>query len=187
MSVYAIIAVNVLVSLAGFVAFRNNQKVENFLFIPAQLQAGNNALGWLLSHFAHSGWLHLGLNMLAFWSFADSVLVVGGALYLLFVYVAAGLAADLAVYILQRNNAAYRCLGASGSVVGVVFAAIVYHPTIDVAFWGIPIPGPLFALGFLVLSLVLSRSGAGGISHEAHAGGALGGFVAAALTAPQGL
>ncbi len=187
MVVLAIIAVNLLVSLLGFAAFRGKGDPLNFLFIPAQVQSGRNFVGLLLSHFAHSGWLHLGLNMLAFWSFAGTVHSAGSDIILIFIYVLSGVAGDLAVYALHRNNPEYRCLGASGSVIGVIFAAIVYHPDIIVAFWGIPIPGPLFAVAFLILSLVLSRSAAGGISHEAHAGGAIGGFVGAAIVAPGGL
>lgn len=187
MVVLGIITINLLVSLLGFAAFRGKGDPRNFLFIPAQVQAGENFVGLVLSHFAHSGWLHLALNMFAFWSFAATVSVDGGPLVLMLIYVVSGIAGDIAVYALHRNNPEYRCLGASGSVIGVIFAAIVYRPEIVVAFWFIPIPGPIFALIFLAISLALSRSSAGGISHEAHAGGAIGGFVAAAFAAPAGL
>ncbi|MBE7439556.1 MAG: rhomboid family intramembrane serine protease [Spirochaetales bacterium] len=183
----SIIALNVLISLIGFAAFRKNDRVERFLFIPSLLQAGQNTTGFFLSHFSHANFFHLFLNMFSFISFAGSIAEISGDEIFILTYVAAGLGGDALVYYLRRNQSDYRCLGASGSVVGIIFAAIVYDPNIVVTFWVIPIPGPIFALGFLVLSVVLSRKESTGISHEAHAGGAVAGLLMAGFTAPGGL
>jgi len=183
----AIIGLNLLVSLAGFAAFRKEDRVERFLFIPYLLQTGQNTTGFFLSHFSHANFFHLFLNMFSLASFAGSILEISDNETFVFIYIAAGLGGDALVYFLRRNQSDYRCLGASGSVVGIIFAAIVYEPGLVVAFWAIPIPGPFFALGFLILSLVLSRSQSTGISHEAHAGGAIAGLLVAAFTAPGGL
>jgi membrane associated rhomboid family serine protease len=187
MTAYIIIGLNVLVSLAGFKALQNMQTASRFLFIPYLVKQGQNMNGLLLSHFSHANLFHLFINMFSFWSFSGSILTEGGALFLIFVYVAAGMGGDLFVYFLRKENPDYRCLGASGSVVGIIFAAIVYNPDIIVSFFIVPIPGPIFALGFLLISLFLTTRPSSGISHEAHAGGALAGLIAAAITARHGL
>jgi membrane associated rhomboid family serine protease len=187
----ALIALNVAVTLLGFRALRaSGPAAERFLFIPAQVARGENVTGMLLAHFSHGSVMHLVFNMLALVSFGDGVLGVLGPERFLIVYVVAGLGSDLVVFVLRRNDPTYRCLGASGSVFGIVAAAVVLDPgtSIVMLFIPIPIPGPLFLLGYGVISVILiARRRRDGISHEGHLGGALLGLVMTALIAPHGL
>jgi membrane associated rhomboid family serine protease len=188
-----IILVNVVVSLLGFRAMREGGSSggpEKFLFIPSQVARGENGLGMLLAHFSHGGVMHLAFNMLAFYSFGDGVLRVLGPERFLLIYVVAGLGSDLVVFALRKDDPTYRCLGASGSVFGIVTAAVVLDPTTSVMmfFVPIPIPGPVFLLGYGVISVILiARKRRDGISHEGHLGGALLGLAVTALLAPRGL
>jgi membrane associated rhomboid family serine protease len=180
-----VIAVNVVVSLFGFRAHS-----EKFLFIPHQVARGENRVGMLLAHFAHAGPAHLAFNMLALYSFAGTVLAVLGPGKFLLIYVVAGVGADAVIYALHKNDPAYRCLGASGSVFGIVMAAVVLRPATSIAFlfFPVPIPGPIFMLGYAVISVFLiSQRRRGSISHEGHLGGAIAGFALTALLAPRGL
>jgi membrane associated rhomboid family serine protease len=71
-----------------------------------------------------------------------------------------------------------------------VTAAVVLNPatSITMLFVPIPIPGPVFLLGYGVISVVLiSRNRRDGISHEGHLGGALLGLAVTTLLAPRGL
>jgi membrane associated rhomboid family serine protease len=190
--VLAIVAVNVVVSLVGFKALRGGGgwRPETFLFVPYQVARGQNQLGMLLAHFSHAGVMHLVFNMLALDSFAGTVLNAVGPARFLLIYVVAGLGSDLVVYVLHKNDPSYRCLGASGSVFGIVMAAVVIDPTTSIAFFfvPIPIPGPLFMLGYAIVSVFLIRQQRrGGISHEGHLGGALFGLMVTGLLAPRGL
>jgi membrane associated rhomboid family serine protease len=188
----ALVALNVVVSLLGFRALRaeDSRRAEAFLFVPAQVARGENGLGMLAAHFAHGGVVHLAFNMLALYSFGDGVLAALGPARFLLIYVLAGLGSDLVVFALHRDDATYRCLGASGSVFGVVAAAVVLDPSTSVVFFfvPVPIPGPVFLLGYGVISIVLiARQRRDGISHEGHLGGALLGLAVTALLAPRGL
>jgi membrane associated rhomboid family serine protease len=104
--------------------------------------------------------------------------------------VVAGLGSDLLVFALRKDDPTYRCLGASGSVFGIVAAAVVLNPATSVTMFLVPIAisGPVFLVGYGIVSVVLiARNRRGGISHEGHLGGALLGLAVTALLAPRGL
>jgi membrane associated rhomboid family serine protease len=188
----AVIAVNVVVSLFGFRVLRDEggRGADMYLFIPYQVARGENGLGMLLAHFSHGGFVHLAFNMLALYSFAGTVLAILGPAQFLLIYAAAGLGADLVVFALHKEDPTYRCLGASGSVFAVMMAAIVLDPTTSVAmfFVPVPIPGPIFMLGYAVIAIVLiAQKRREGISHEGHLGGALVGLAVTGILAPRGL
>lgn len=187
----AIVAVNVAVSLAAFRTFQSGgAAAEKFLFVPHEVARGRNWIGMLLAHFAHAGTLHLVFNMLALYSFGASVLAALGPGKFLLLYAVAGLGSDLVVYVLRHEDPTYRCLGASGSVVGIVMAAVVLDPatSIMLILLPVPIPGPLFMLGYVIISLVLIvQKRRDGISHEGHLGGAMLGLAVTAFLAPRGL
>jgi membrane associated rhomboid family serine protease len=187
----AVLAVNLVVSFLGFRALRGEQAgAERFLFIPYQVARGENGKGMLLAHFAHASVMHLAFNMLALFSFADPVLHAVGPMGFLLIYVGAGLGSDLVVFALRRDDPSYRCLGASGSVFGIVMAAIVIRPTTSVMlfFVPVPIPGPIFMLGYGIIAVVLiAQNRRSGISHEGHLGGAIAGLVLGGVLAPRGL
>lgn len=188
----ALLAANVAVSLLGFraLAAGDPDRTEMFVFRPHAFARGRNGPGMLLAHFAHAGVAHLVLNMVALYSFAGSVLEILGPARFLLIYAVAGLGSDLVVFALHRDDPEYRCLGASGSVFGIVMAAVVLDPGTSVFLFlaPVPIPGPLFMLGYAVLAVVLiARGRPGHISHEGHLGGAIAGLAVASLLAPAGL
>lgn len=195
-----ILVLNLLVSLAGFRALRPSPEAsgptegwladpESFLFSPHLVSRGEWDIGVLLSNMAHSGWLHLGFNMFALVSFAGGVFSAVGWPGFVLIYVVAGIGCNLVVYWLRRGDPRYRALGASGSVSGIVAAAVVSDPTISIAFIfvPIPIPGPVFLAGYVAISIwLIMRGTRDGISHEGHLGGALAGFLLSGLILPEG-
>jgi len=187
----AVIAVNVAVSLLGFRALaRGEAESQAFVFSPYRVARGESGAGMLLAHLAHGSVLHLAFNMLALYSFAGTVLRAVGPGGFLLIYVAAGIGSDLVVFALRKDDPTYRCLGASGSVFGIMMAAVVFDPTTSVIFMflPVPIPGPVFMLGYIAVSIALiMRNQRGGISHEGHLGGAILGFAVSVLLAPRGL
>jgi membrane associated rhomboid family serine protease len=187
----AIILLNVAVSLLGFRGLRRGgPAADAFLFIPSRVARGDNRLGMLVAHFSHGGVVHLAFNMLALYSFGDGVLAALGPGRFLLVYALAGLGSDLVVFVLRKNDPTYRCLGASGSVFGIVTSAVVLDPSTSIVMFivPIPIPGPVFLLGYGIVSVVLiAQKRRDGISHEGHLGGAILGLVVTALLAPGGL
>jgi len=188
----AVIVANVIVSLVGLRAFGGDDpaSADEFVFVPHQVAEGRNGRGLLLSHFAHGDVGHLALNMWGLYSFAQPVIGVLGSAWFLAIYGIAAAGADLAVFALRKDDPAYRCLGASGSVFGIMTAAVVLDPHITIVMFFVPapIPGPLFMLGYAVVSMFLiSRTRRSGVCHEAHLGGALFGLAVTGLLAPRGL
>jgi membrane associated rhomboid family serine protease len=183
-----LIGLNVVVSLIAFTRMSSHKGAEMFLFTPSEVAAGRNYAGMVLSHFSHADGAHLIFNMVALWSFGPEVEAGLGPVSMLLIYVAAAIASTLFVYYRHRADPAYRSLGASDSVTGIVFAAIVLSPSLSVQFLFIPfpIPAPLFAIGYILISTFLMRRGGGHISHEAHLAGAFAGLVLAGLLSPLG-
>jgi membrane associated rhomboid family serine protease len=187
-----LVVINVVVSVLGFRAFQDpsGEGAKRFLFIPHDVARGDNGVGMLLSHFAHGSLVHLAFNMIALYSFAGTVLDILGPVKFLLIYVAAGVGSDLLVFALRKDDPSYRCLGASGSVFGIVMAAVVLRPDTSVMLFlvPVPIPGPIFMLGYAIISIVLiARKHRGRISHEGHLGGALIGLAVTGVIAPRGL
>jgi len=192
MLTYLLIGINVLVSLIGFSRMNSmagySMAGYSMFFSPSEVSAGRNYQGMLLSHFAHADGAHLLFNMVTLYSFGPVVEQGLGSLNMLLIYVSAGIVSALFVYYLHRADPRYRVLGASDSVTGIIFAAIVLRPEMNVGFFyvPIPIPAPLFAVGYIVLSTYLMRRGGGHISHEAHLAGGLSGLLLAGWLAPGG-
>ena len=180
MLTYLLIGINVLVSLIGFSRMSSVSR-GMFFFSPSEVAAGRNYQGMLLSHFSHADASHLLFNMVTLYFFGPIVEQGLGALSMLLIYASAGIFSTLFVYYLHRADPGYRALGASDSVTGIMFAAIVLLPNISVYFFfvPVPIPAPLFAVGYIVLSTYFMRREGGHISHEAHLAGALSGLLLA--------
>ena len=183
-----VILLNVIISMMAFAAFRQQHNPERFLYIPAEVAAGRNLVGLVLSHFSHADIGHLFFNMLTLYFFAPVVEQTLGSLNLLLIYTLSGAAASLLTFVFHRANPRYRALGASGSVSGVVFSSIVVYPQMSLYlfFIPVPIPGPIFALGYIAVSIYMAKRQFGNIGHEAHIGGALAGLVLGGALAPSG-
>src|ERR1051326_1600748 len=156
-----LIGINVLISLIGFSRMNSVAGKSMFFFSPSEISAGRNYKGMLLSHFAHADGAHLLFNMLTLYSFGPVVEMGLGSVSMLLIYVSAGIISTLFVYYRHRADRRYRALGASDSVTGIIFAAIVLLPGMSLYFFfvPVPIPAPLFAVGYIVLSTYLMRRG----------------------------
>jgi membrane associated rhomboid family serine protease len=93
---------------------------------------------------------------------------------------------EIGTVIKHRNNPQYASLGASGAILAVLFASIVYFPDqrLFILPIPVPIPAPLFAVGYLAFSYWSARQARGRINHDAHIGGALTGLAFVAVTDP---
>lgn len=184
--IIALVGVNAGVSLLGFRAFRGDSgNSEDFLFIPFQVHRGQNIKGMLVSSFAHADWLHLIINMYVFFMISQDLLMsrMVNAVGYIMILLAAVFGANLVTYFVRKDDPHFRSLGASDMTSGLIFALIVFFPTIQIFF----IPGVIFAILFLAVSYWLMKRGSYGISHEGHLGGAIGGFIAAAIVSDQHL
>lgn len=100
-------------------------------------------------------------------------------IFYILLYVSALIVSALPDYFKNRNNFAYRALGASGAVSAVIFAGIILDPELSLIFFiiPIPIPGYIFGILFLAVSVYLAKKGGDNIGHGAHFTGAIYGLV----------
>ena len=159
-----------------------------FVFSPSEVAVGKNYQGMVLSHFSHADGAHLLFNMMTLYFFGPVVEEGLGAPMMLLIYVLSGVVSTVVVYYRHRFDPTYRALGASDSVTAIIFAAIVLLPGMSVYFFilPVPIPAPLFAIGYILLSTYFMRRGRGHISHEAHLAGAVCGLLLGGVLAPNG-
>jgi len=183
-----LLGLNLVISLFAFAAFARRYNADRFLFVPFQVARGENLTGMVLSQFSHADLGHFLFNMMTLYFFGPVVEYGLGEWEFAVVYGLAGAGSTLFVYLVKNNVPTYKSLGASGSISGVIFASIVVDPTINIYFFfvPVPIPGPVFAIGYLVLSTYLMKRQTGRISHEAHIGGALTGFLLAGALSTRG-
>ncbi len=140
----------------------------------------------ITSGFVHADGTHLLFNMLTFYFFAFQLERAMGSLRFLALYFFGLVFSEMGTCLKHRNDPNYASLGASGAILAVLFASIVYFPTQSIyIFFALPIPAPVFAVGYLIYSFYQSRQNTGNVNHDAHFGGALTGLAFVALTEPR--
>ncbi|MBE15667.1 MAG: rhomboid family intramembrane serine protease [Dokdonia sp.] len=171
----AIIAANVLFSLKGFNDFNFKEK---YLFNIGGIRRGEH-IRMLSSGFLHANTAHLFFNMFTLYFFADAVIYQLGPLRFLIIYLASLLIGNLLSYFFHKDEYHYRALGASGAVSGVLYSAILLQPGMSLYLFLIPIPIPayIFGIGYLLYSIYGMKARADNVGHDAHFGGAIGGYV----------
>ena len=126
--------------------------------------------GWL-----HADASHLLFNMLTLYFFADNVLRALGPVRFVILYFTSVVVAHVPTTIRHMNNPKYNSLGASGAVAAVMFSAIMLYPGLQLSllFLPIPIPGFVYAIGYLAYSAYASYRARDGVNHDAHFAGAI--------------
>lgn len=153
---------------------------------PWRVARGQALHTLVTSGFVHGSYGHLLFNALTLWSFGGPLEQRIGSPRFLLLYAAGLVISDLGTVWRQRNNPGYASLGASGAILAVLFASILYFPrqSIFVMLVPIPVPAWLFAFGYLAYSLYARRFARDHINHDAHLGGALTGIAFVLLTDP---
>jgi membrane associated rhomboid family serine protease len=175
--------ITLIVSIAGL---KFPGVIEKTILRPYYLHRRGEWHRLITSGFVHADIGHLAFNMITFYFFAFSLERVIGTGRFLILYFLALVLSDLGTWYKHRNDAEYASLGASGAILGVLFASIVYFPdqSLFIIPIPIPIPAPLFAVAYLAYSWWQSRQNRGRVNHDAHIGGALTGMAFVAITDP---
>jgi|TARA_B110000037_G_scaffold154109_1_gene173910 membrane associated rhomboid family serine protease len=179
-----ILAANGLLSYKGFkdLSFFNKYKFQ----VGAVKQGEYIRL--LSSGFLHVDMSHLIFNMLTLYFFADSVIDRVGVPFFLILYFVSLLVGNWLAYVFHKDNLYYSAVGASGAVMGIIYAGIMLYPEMKLGFILLPffdIPGYVFGLGYLIYSVYGMKKGIGNIGHSAHLGGAIAGFVLTLVLVPS--
>jgi membrane associated rhomboid family serine protease len=211
--VYTLIAANILVFLMELAG--GDRFISGYAVVPWEITRGADLtrpvfmpgvgiipqapgptpiyLTLLTSMFMHSGWLHIGVNMLYLWIFGGEIEETFGHLQFLTFYLVCGVAASLAQIAIDPDSA-IPSLGASGAIAGVLGAYLRMFPLnrirvlAPLGFLMIPIRLPaMIVIGFWIVLQFFNewvsitehnaQTHSGGVAYLAHIGGFLTGFT----------
>lgn len=176
----ALIAANVIIPL---IAMNNQDVLSKAIMWPYGVKRYNQFYRFISSGFIHADYMHLFFNMFTLFFFGRVVeqyftlAGLGGVAAYLSLYFLGLIASDIPTYLKQRDNYNYHCLGASGAVSAIVFAAVVFDPWSSIYIYGaLKISAFVYAILYILYCVAMSRRGGDNINHDAHLWGSLFGF-----------
>lgn len=175
-----IIAANVIISYKGF---NDYAFFEKYKFNVGAIQRGEK-VRFFSAGFLHVDMQHLLFNMVSLYFFAGSVVAYIGVGGFLAVYIGSLMVGNLLSLYFHKNEYHYSAVGASGAVSGIIYSAILFRPDMSLYMFFIPIPAYLFGIGYLLYSIYGMKNRIGNIGHDAHFGGAIGGYVITLMLVP---
>ena len=172
----------------SFIALRNNRFFEKILMNPYHISRNREYYRLLSSGFGHIDAGHFILNALGLFFFSGYLMDflvrafgLNAPLAFILIYLSAIVIAGLPDLIRHKNNPSYTAVGASGAISAVVAGAAISDPNMLIPVFGIPVPGIVYAFGYLFISLYLDYRGNGRVAHLAHAAGTFYGIAVVAI------
>ena len=156
------------------------------LFIPYRIKHQNEYHRFITHAFIHADFPHLAFNMMTLYFMGEYLYVEwvnlygnAGIVYFCVLYFTGMIAATFFPMMKHQDQPGYRSLGASGAVSAVLFAVILWNPTLSLSLMFIPIPIPAYVFGplYLIFEYYSLKKGNSGIAHDAHIGGAIFGIL----------
>lgn len=179
---FIVIGINALISWQGF---NNRSFFEKYKFRVGDIKHGEQ-IRILSSGFLHVDTTHLIVNMITLYFFSDVVIQTLGIFQFVIIYLASLILGNLFSLYFHKDEPNYMAVGASGAVMGILYSAILLHPNMMLGlFFIIPIPAYVFGIGYLLYSIYGMKKRLGNIGHDAHFGGAMGGYFITLLMVPQ--
>jgi len=164
-----------------YMGFENHSLFEKYKFSVLGIQRGEY-YRYITSGFLHADWTHYFVNMLTLYFFGDFMEYSFGTQKFLLIYFGGILAGNYLSYYFNKHNSWYAAIGASAGVNATIFAAITLIPLMKLRlYFFIPMPGFVFALGYLWYTTMGTQNQRSNIGHTAHFGGALAGVALALL------
>ena len=175
-------------------ADKNAEWKERMLFIPYRIKHQHEYHRFVTHAFIHADFPHLAFNMMTLYFMGEYLYLEwmtqfgnAGIVYFCVLYFAGMIAATFLPMVKHQDQPNYRSLGASGAVSAVLFAVILWKPTLSLSLMFIPIPIPAYVFGplYLFFEYYSLKKGNTGIAHDAHLGGAIFGILFVLMLYPQ--
>lgn len=178
--IFANVAITIWTHYANPVYFRNLSEW------PYQIIHEKKYYQALTSGFLHAGFAHLLFNMFALFSFGsilEQLFVfnfgeLNGRVFYLLIYFISLFSGSLLTVLFHHKDPNYVAVGASGAISGIIFSYVIFFPFNQISVMFVPMPAFVFAFLYIAISVYGMKARFGNIGHEAHLGGALGGFIA---------
>nr|AQQ74804.1 hypothetical protein [uncultured bacterium] len=178
---FSILALIVVISGVGLMSAP--RVIELNLLRPYRIARGREYFTIITCGFVHADFGHLLFNSLTLYFFGPALERTIGTGHFVALYFIGLVISSVGTVFKQRNNPDYASLGASGAILAVLFAYIVYYPTnVLYLYFALPIPAVLFAFLYLAYTWWASGQARGRINHDAHLDGALTGMLFVAIT-----
>jgi membrane associated rhomboid family serine protease len=177
---FAILGVIVVFSI---IALNAPQLLQRNLLRPYWMIKERDYSTLITSGFIHGDFGHLLFNGLTLFFFGPTLERRIGTRMFVALYFIGLILSSLGTVYKQRRNPDYAALGASGAILAVLFAYIVYFPTHTLyLYFALPIPAVVFAFGYMAYSWWASKNRRDNINHDAHLDGALTGLIFVGVT-----
>lgn len=187
---FLLIAINALVS--GYALMADPSLLDRWSFRPRRVVEKGEYHRLITGGFLHGSFTHLAFNLITLLFFGPPLESILGGVGFLIVYFGAELTAHALSLVMHAHDPNYAAVGASGAISGVLFGYCLFAPfSMLYIFFAVPMPAIVFAVLYVVFSIYAMRTTAGGtgggIAHEAHLGGALGGLILTIIVEPQSI
>lgn len=160
----------------SFLAFKNTRMMDDLILWPPAVTRKREYYRLFTYGLVHADFSHLFFNMLTLFFFGRAMesfytARLGSLGFALF-YLGALLVSILPSYLKNRNSSSYRSLGASGAVSAVLFAYVLFAPWSKIIVFVLPVPAILYAVLYVIYSVMMDRRGMDNVNHSAHLWGA---------------
>ncbi len=175
--------------VVSFAAFQNEKWMRNWIFWPPAITRNREYHRFVTYGLLHADAQHLLFNMITLYFFGSIIERFFtshiGAIGFAGFYVLGLIASILPSYVKNKNNAQYRSLGASGSVSAVLFAFILLQPWATIVVFVVPVPAIMYAVLYIVYTIVMDKQRRDNVNHSAHLWGAAYGVLFAVVMEPR--
>jgi membrane associated rhomboid family serine protease len=172
-----------IVAISGIGLMSAPRLIEMNLLRPYRVARGRDYFTVITCGFVHADFGHLLFNSLTLFFFGPGLERLMGTTKFVALYFIGLVVSSLGTVFKQKNNPDYASLGASGAILSVLFAYIVYRPLDKIyLYFAIGIPAVLFAFGYLAYSWWASGHSRDRVNHDAHLDGALTGLIFVGVT-----